>query len=681
MRTQWVVLLYCRHAGLFLLCSLVARFACAQDLTGLSLDQLQNIEVVTASRFTQKVSEAPSSVTVITAEEIEIHGYRTLADLLRSLRGVVVTYDRNYSYLGTRGSGRPGDFNSRILLLVDGQRLNDMVYDQAPIGTEFPIDMALIERVEYVPGPGSAIYGSSAFFGVINLITKKGRSLAGFDTALQAGSGRTSAGRFSYGQRFDNGDDLLLSGSGFYRAGKDVYFPEFDSAASNHGVASGLDDDRYHRLFAKYTHADLTLEWIFGERSKGVPTASYGQQFNDPRSRSVDRYLAGSATYQRALSATVDVVASINVSQYLYTSDAVLGPPSTAVASVGTPATINRDVGDSVALRADIRMLNRSYHAHKLIYGVELFDAMRRQQRVFNIAPYAAGLDVNHPKRGYALYGQDEWHVTNAVIVNAGLRHDHDSEGGNADSPRLGLIYKLTPDLTTKLLYGTAFRSPNAYERYYVDQASSYKSVPGLTPEKISTREMVIEYYPRPDFRSSMSLFAYRMTHLISLSTDPHDGLLFYGNADAGSSRGIELEADHIGQDGSRLKGSISFQRAQNDIDGSWLTNSPRALVKLDYSYPLPGCATRIGLEAQYTSRRKTVLGTEIGAFAVINATLARHKLAPGLELSASIYNVLGKRYADPPSEEHFDNSTPPRYLQSIGQDGRVWHIDLRYRF
>ena len=91
-------------------------------------------------------------------------------------------------------------WQARILLQVDGQRLNDMVYDQALIGTEFSIDMALTERIEYVPGPGSAIYGSSAFFGVINLITKKGSGLAGTEVALKAASDRSSA-RVTVGQR------------------------------------------------------------------------------------------------------------------------------------------------------------------------------------------------------------------------------------------------------------------------------------------------------------------------------------------------------------------------------------------------------------------------------------------------------------------------------------------------
>ena len=113
-------------------------------------------------------------MTIVTAGEIKRYGYRTLADILRSVRGFFVTYDRNYDYVGVRGFGRPGDYNSRVLLLVDGHRINDNVYDTASIGTEFPVDVDLIDRMEIIPGPSSSLYGNNAFFGVINIITRKG---------------------------------------------------------------------------------------------------------------------------------------------------------------------------------------------------------------------------------------------------------------------------------------------------------------------------------------------------------------------------------------------------------------------------------------------------------------------------------------------------------------------------
>jgi outer membrane receptor protein involved in Fe transport len=180
------------------------------DLTRLSIEELLDVEVYSASKFVQKITEAPSAVTIITAADIKTYGYRTLADVLRSVRGMDVSYDRTYSYLGVRGSGRAGDYNSRVLLLLDGFRLNDPVYDQASIGTEGVVDVDLIERIEIVRGPGSSIYGSNAVLGVINIITKRGRDLDGLEVSGELASFGTDKERVSYGKRHENGAELLL---------------------------------------------------------------------------------------------------------------------------------------------------------------------------------------------------------------------------------------------------------------------------------------------------------------------------------------------------------------------------------------------------------------------------------------------------------------------------------------
>src|SRR5579871_1429828 len=142
------------------------------DYADMDLTQLMNIPVVTASKFEQKSAEAPSSVTVITSEEIKRYGYRTLADILASVPGFYISYDRNYAFLGASGINL-GDFNSRILLLVNGHRVNSDLNDSAYVDSTFLLDVDLIDRVEIIRGPGSVLYGNNAFFGVINVITRE----------------------------------------------------------------------------------------------------------------------------------------------------------------------------------------------------------------------------------------------------------------------------------------------------------------------------------------------------------------------------------------------------------------------------------------------------------------------------------------------------------------------------
>jgi outer membrane receptor for ferrienterochelin and colicins len=137
--------------------------------------------VEAASKYTQKTTEAPATVTIIGADEVKKNGYRTLSDILAAAPGFYTTYDRNYSYLGVRGFNL-GDFytrNSRVLVMVDGHRINNSLTDGAAIGTDFIFDPDLIDRVEIIRGPGSSLYGNNAFLGVINVITRRGRDMAG----------------------------------------------------------------------------------------------------------------------------------------------------------------------------------------------------------------------------------------------------------------------------------------------------------------------------------------------------------------------------------------------------------------------------------------------------------------------------------------------------------------------
>src|SRR4051812_15035539 len=184
------------------------------SLADLSLEQLMEIPVetvVSASKYEQKITRAPASVTIVTAAEIEAYGHRTLAEVLRSVRGLDVSDDGNYSFLGARGFLRPGDYNTRVLVLIDGHRMNENIYDSVYFGRDNVIDPEAVERVEVIRGPSSSIYGSSAFLGVINLVTKRGAQLDGAAITTETGSFGSHRGRLSYGRRLANGAEVALS--------------------------------------------------------------------------------------------------------------------------------------------------------------------------------------------------------------------------------------------------------------------------------------------------------------------------------------------------------------------------------------------------------------------------------------------------------------------------------------
>ena len=219
-----------------------------------SLEDLMSVEVGTvfgAAKREQRVTEAPSSVTILTAEDIRTFGWTTMAAALNGVRGFYTTNDRNYTYVGVRGFGRPSDYNNRVLLLVNGHRYNDNVYDQAPVGDDFPIDLALVDRIEVIRGPGSALYGTSAFFAVINVVVRPGGGFSGTEAAFEAGNHDTYRARTTYGTRTAAGVDALLSMSYNTSHGQELlYFPEYDDASTNFGRSRDADGERSTSLFA-----------------------------------------------------------------------------------------------------------------------------------------------------------------------------------------------------------------------------------------------------------------------------------------------------------------------------------------------------------------------------------------------------------------------------------------------
>lgn len=223
------------------------------DLMQIPIEQLVKMDVQSASKIASQISAAPSAVSIVTVDGIKAYGYHTLAEILESMRGLYITNDRAYSYLGGRGFGQPGDYAGRTMLMLDGMQISNSIYSSYNIEYAGAIDPSLIERVEYVSGPGSAIYDNNAFFGIINIITKKRQDINGLQAIGEVASYGGRKAKINYGKRLDNGAEVLLSASGFNSDGQNHYFPEAVSAG-NGGVARNLDEQQSRHLFGK-------LEW------------------------------------------------------------------------------------------------------------------------------------------------------------------------------------------------------------------------------------------------------------------------------------------------------------------------------------------------------------------------------------------------------------------------------------
>ncbi len=615
-----------------------------------------------ASKYEQKVTEAPSSVSIITSSEIKKYGYRTLADILRSVRSFYVTYDRNYSYVGVRGFGRPGDYNSRILLLIDGHRTNDNIYNQAFVGSEGLIDVDLIDRVEVIRGPGSSLYGSNAFFAVVNVITKRGRDLKGAEVSGEAGSFNTSKGRASYGNKFQNGMEAIVSGTGYDSKGDRLNYSEYNTPATNNGIADHTDYDKYHSFFTKVSRQDLTFEGAYVSRTKGIPTGAFGTDFNDPGNKTADEYAYIDLKYDHDLGRQTDLTAKAYYDYYRYNGDYIYS------------GVINADWGYGDWCGGELKLSSRFFDVHRVIVGAEYSDNLRQDQKNFDSSPYALYLDDKRRSKIWASYVQDEFTPVKNIIVNAGIRFDHYDTFGGTTNPRLAFIYSPTDKSAVKMLYGSAFRAPNDYELYYSSPTSAppAEANPDLKPEKIKTYELVYERYFGDRFRATAAGYYYKIKDLINQTTDATGNSVFM-NVEEVVARGFELELENKWANGVDGRISYTVQRAEDQLTGEPLTNSPEQLAKLNLIVPVLQEKFFAGIEEQYMSRRKTPAGDYAGSFFVTNLTLFKQHIAKALDVSASIYNLFDKKYGDPVSSDFVQHT--------IQQDGRSFGVKLTYAF
>ena len=159
------------------------------------------------------------------------------------------SYDRNYSFLGARGFSRPSDYNNRILLLLDGNVVNEGVFGSAPTGTELGVALESLERIEIVRGPCSALYGTGAVLAVVNLISKSADARARLRGAVRGGSFGSRGGSLDYRGGLRPGLGMFLGGTWDGSDGQDLYYPEYDSPEQNGGLAHNRDWERRWAFF------------------------------------------------------------------------------------------------------------------------------------------------------------------------------------------------------------------------------------------------------------------------------------------------------------------------------------------------------------------------------------------------------------------------------------------------
>jgi iron complex outermembrane receptor protein len=597
-----------------------------------SIEDLLGTEVEGASRFAQPLSEAPSAVSVVTADEIRQFGFRTVGEALSSVRGVYTTGERDYTYVGIRGFARPGDYNTRLLFMTDGVRRNDPLYDDAFIGNEAPIEIDWVKRLEFVPGPASALYGANAIFGVANAVLWSGADITGTRVRADAGSDRMARVNLLSGQRTAGGADWMIGVTAYGRRGGDTYFSQFDDPSTNNGLAQGLDGERYYKLIGKLSFGDWQFDAGHSFRRKDVPTAYYGTVFGIPGNYVTDAYTYADAGYAKAFGDWTTSV-RLHAGSYDFMGQYMF------------PGLFNRDTAHASWYGVDGQATYAGFNEHKLLIGGEVQRDRRLDQANFDLDPLLYHLDDHRRMSNSGVFVQDEWRFAPTWIANFGVRVDRIGDFGMT-SPRAALIHRLTPAASLKFIYGQAFRPPNAYERFYNDGNVLQKVNPDLRPERITTQEIVADYAVTPLVRLSADYYHYRINDLIDQITDT-DGLLTFVNRPALHAHGLEFEVDAMLPGGFHAKGSATRQMVEQSF--GMAVNSPKWLGKLLLDGPLFSTGWSLGLNIQAIDRRTSVSG-EVPGNTVGNLVLTRKGTPATGRWSVGVYNLSGRHYLDPAS-------------------------------
>jgi iron complex outermembrane receptor protein len=683
-----------RLAVLFL-CSLQALSAHAdtyeeaRKLLPLSLEELMAMNVSISTSTKQSLSKAPSVVTVITAEDIHATGATNLTDILQGVPG---TYIRTNLFGFRPHVTMRGSAANQTLLMVDGAPIKDLMWSSGIYWKGLPTSM--IERVEIIRGPGSALFGSDASSGVINVITKTAGKIEQSEAGVRAGSFDSLAGWVQHGTTwngFDIGFTAEVSRTDGHRpfiavdgqTSRDRTFGTSASYAPDHaGNGWNNQDLRFSmakgnwRLQADYMrHGDLEI---------GLT----GAAVLDPLTRASDSRANLALLYHNDVYAEDwGLNAELRYQHLDYTSgDGFLERPPGYTDRNGTyPAgqlNLMRSAERRLSFEASGLYTGLRNHALRLgggyvnqdLYFVEQFlnygkgadgNALPAGGPLVNVtdSPYAFAPEKARQTR--YLFLQDVWTIARDWEITAGARYDDYSDFGGALSPRLALVWQSADRLTTKLMYGQAFRAPSYLELYAPTSAS--KPNPDLAPEKTKTWELAFSYLASKDLRLELNLYRSVLTNLIGA-----DSANQYQNTGSITTRGLELEAHWQATRTLRITGSLSQRQPDGDTALlPYIIPEQQAYLRADWAF-LPNWHWNI--QANWFDKHALPTGdprAPVGAYAVADTTL-RYFHGKEWQLAASLRNLFDADVREISSRSLTHNLPLP---------GRSVFAEIRYKF
>lgn len=547
--------------------------------------------VTIASGLRQPIARAPSVATVVTAEDIAAIGAADLDEVLETVPGFHVArsplgYNPIYTIRGISTQ-----YNPQVLMLVNGIPITGVTFgDRSIVWGGMPVEN--VARIEVIRGPGSALYGADAFSGVINIITKTSEDIDGTQLGLRVGSFRSGDAWAQYGGEI-GGYQLaayLRAGStdGHKRtisADAQSYLDTLPPGSSATLAPGSVNLGRN----AIDSRLDITRDrWQFRigyQQRDNVGTGAGIASALDPQGKNFGERISTDITFHdSSFRPDLDLTVQVSYLDIEERSDLRLYPPGTNF--FGTTPYPNGVIGNPYKWERHLRLnLSATYtgtESHRLRFGTGTQDDnLYRTQESNNYSTGSPGPIVlttpflsPHSRRVSFAYLQDEWSFMQDWYLTAGIRRDHYSDFGNTTNPRLALVWDTAYNMTSKLLYGRAFRPPSFSELYNENNTVALGNQI-LKPETNESLELAFAWQPVSWLQTNLNLFKYQMKDILRF-VDPGTGIAQAQNAGRQRGNGFEVEVVWDANNDLRFSGNFAQQRSVDEATNQDSGNAPR---------------------------------------------------------------------------------------------------------
>jgi len=651
-------------------------------LLAMSLEELIEVEISIATRSPLPVQKAPAIATVVTANDIRIMGARTLVDVLERIPGIGVTRN-HYSVYAIDIRGLKAIRQNKVRFMVDGHTIN-----MPTVGESFwafeDLSVEQVERVEVIRGPGSALYGTNAFSGIINVVTKPGIAINGTQVSAGGGSFETGRANILHGRRYGEFDVMA---SLTYASTEGAQLEVTSDALGR----SGITDD-----WARGWDGTFKVSWknfVFNSRyttRDSGPYVGVTNVVNDDTELMSDQFFAD-LSYSTAISEKWNMNARAYYDFADITFKWQVFPPGTALSPLpahffpygvyGTPGFKNQIYG--VEFGSDYAITDTNTVTAGVVYEYsKQYDITHHTNfdpiTFINLGAYQdisswGNWNIPEDRTNIAAYLQDEWMIKDNLSLTLGLRYDHYDDVGDSTNPRIGLVWEMIEYVDLKLLYGQAFRIPTFDELYSINNPASVGN-PKLEPEEMTTYEVSLVYSPDNKPLITATGFYNQFTDKIDLVPTGIPGMLEFRNTNDATIYGVELDARYRFQD-IEVYGNYFWNQPENDETGEPLPDVPEYRLNLGFNFWVAewGKGNLHILHVGDTPRTVGDIRDNHDAYTVVNANFILMNFFQSLELRASLYNLFDEEYSYP---------APPFTLaDDYPAPGRSVFIELRYTF